>query len=762
MTSPIDSKPMYVTRSVARRESEVARVESMSVEDDSEVRSGPVTGVTAGSMDDTTNYVESTGDEIVADVTMNILEPEALPLNESMIEFRETCAAHLQFLRDHDDRMEEGIKELEGNVIKMEAMAELEDFSMTSDEDRARENRSSTPTLIDLGPDESVKRTPSPSFSDISSIAPFPAHPLTPIQYSHDEEDRRERERREARTHDYIQSNAQRADRERHHQARLIRERERVVTQQMEKMDHNRRQYHNERCHALGTLSQAAEIAAKQTQQIQRVNMLTNRASTTRPKTRVQPEVVNDNRQRPRRISNDNHRRRSSRSTSRARHSPNRRHARPTTLAVPRRDQRNSDRAIVTWPLDQSLVSREGSNSNSTAGVHDSGVRGARFKGYRKKQHGGDNYPSDSSDDSSSEDESSDEDGSRHNAPRRRYNKGTKRVELKPNCFNGKNWPSYRLHFLSCVEGNSWSKKMAVKVLKTKLVDDAAYVLQQRQNGVWSLKGLLGALDCRYSQVGGPNYLIRQALHYAHQKPTESLQHYVDRIMGIVWGKLNDQELEDQLALDQFLVGVIDPELQQFLGEQPRMKSLFDALKMARDWELSEQHTQARKATIKLGKAANVNTNQQEPVSSDDRVMLMRQLEKERERNRQLQINAEVDKRLRQQEIPRNNNFRNQYVRFDSQVRGQVPPPEANQHPHYQPPIVAPNQPYMRPPAPRGGYNGGRGGYRSGPPPPQYHGNFNNQGNTGGPRPHMPQDDRRGPPPGQPQGPPGPPPQRQA
>lgn len=137
----------------------------------------------------------------------------------------------------------------------------------------------------------------------------------------------------------------------------------------------------------------------------------------------------------------------------------------PLNRVVPPQPQSNQGRrpasnsqAVVAWPLNQSLASREGSNPNSTAGVHDSGTRGTRFRGFRPRQHrrdggrGGGGSPPDSSDDSS-EDSSDDEAAAYPNA-RKRYNRHARRVELKPNCFNGKNWSSYKLHFLSCVESN--------------------------------------------------------------------------------------------------------------------------------------------------------------------------------------------------------------------------------------------------------------------------------------------------------------------
>lgn len=204
--------------------------------------------------------------------------------------------------------------------------------------------------------------------------------------------------------------------------------------------------------------------------------------------------------------------------------------------------------------------------------------------------------------------------------------------------------------------------------------------------------------------------------------------------MSIVLGKLGDPDLEDQLALDQFLVGVNDPELLQHMGEQPRMKSLYDALRLARDWERSEQHTQARKATLKLTKGAIV-----EPTSegNDDRLQLMRQLDKERERNRQLQVNAEVDRRLRQHEAPRpprnQDQYRQQSMRFEQSPRNQssqpmldphqsqqsMAPPPSQQFPSHQPPNYQgnyPRQQTLRGNMNRGNFRGPSPGYQGGPP----------------------------------------------
>ena len=755
----------YATRSATRRESARLEVENISTIDESEAANvnGREARVTAESPDPTPDANLTESEEMDCD-----RPAEAMPsaLNESMIEFRLTCASQLERLRNIDQEMVDGIKQLEFNVANMTGA----DDSDLSDLDEAsscniRRNRSSTPTRLEADQQGNRRRTPSPAFSDISSIAPYNPAALAPVRYEHDEEDRQEQARRATYLQAVNHHNARLLEEEHHEQQRAWRAQDDAIQQAQAEIDATKQKYHEERSHTLDSLGQTIDIGARQQQHLQRINMLTNRATTIKQRvnTRCQerasqaaPPVNAErrNRQHPPRADQGA----PVRSTApppepQIRIPP--RAVRPNTLPLRGSSIPPSrSRALVAWPLNQSLVSREGSNPNSTAGVHDSEARGTRFRGTRRRQHDGGGYPSDSSEDDSSDNSSSGDEGRGHNAPRKRYNRNTKRVELKPNCFNGKNWPSYRLHFLSCVEGNSWSKKMAVKVLKTKLVDDAAYVLQQRQNGVWSLKGLLGALDCRYSQVGGPNYLIRQALHYAHQNSSESLQHYVDRIMSIVWGKLNDQELEDQLALDQFLVGVIDPELQQFLGEQPRMKSLFDALKMARDWELSEQHTQDRKAKIK---ASGARHEPPATPNSDDRVNLMKQLEREKERNKQLQINAEVDRRLRHQEAPRPNNIRNQHVRFDNPPRStQQPYQEQHQPQQHFHGTAAPNQNnYNRPPAPRGNFEPGRGGYRNNAPP-RYQGYYNPNNQPGGNRPSgPPQEERRGFPPGQAQGPPG-------
>lgn len=751
-----------MTRAATRRESEGLRAESSEnrPRNDVELLTEPTTEVTASVADETIDYEYPSPAE-GSEERKN--EQEEIPLNESMIEFRETCSIQLNRLREIGDAMDVGIRQLEVNTARICAENAADQTSDSDDEIQFRD-RSSTPTLVDVDRHLGRKRTPSPDFSDISSIAAYEPAPLAPIGYSQEEEDQLERERREARTRDFVFQNQQADLRERQEQERSLRQKENEILQRIAEVDEARQKYHNERCHTLGTIGQALAISERQTQQLQRVNMLTNRATASRKTQAGDGKKSNRDKVKSSKVKREHTVVHDLPTTNGLRdmniRASGSRPVRPSTLDVPRPPgATNRTRAIAPWPLDPSLVVPAGSTYHDTTVVTELGSRRERTREHRRRQRAGQGPPSDSSGDSSEEDSSSDE-GGRYNEPRQRYNRYTRRVELKPNCFNGKNWPSYRLHFLSCVEGNGWSKKLAVKVLKTKLVDDAAYVLQQRQNGVWSLKGLLGALDCRYSQVGGPNYLIRQALHYAHQENAETLQHYVDRIMGIVWGKLNDQELEDQLALDQFLVGVSDPELQQFLGEQPRMRSLFDALKMARDWELSEQHTQARKATIKLGKDTASNTAANRNSDSDERVILMRQLDKEKERNRQLQINAEVDRRLRQQEVPRAD-IRNQNVRFDNQSRpapsqqregfqqqqqNQYHQPSQQQHQHQQ---------YNRPPAQRGGYSAGRGGYRNNQPP-SYNQQYQQGPPAGGPRQFHQQDDRRGPPPGQAQGPPPP------
>lgn len=692
-----------------------------------------------------TSEMEADQSTVIGDVAVDEGE---LPLDESMIEFRERSAEQLDRLRQIEAEMEEGMKTLTQNTAALEVQEEALDLSVAvgRPDKQLHCSRSSTPTSpedIDFG---RGPRAISPSISDISSIAgpdldlhQRPTSLSVGRGYA-------EPAGRVARAQAFAQ-NMQIAKHE-EEQRRRQAECDYDINQRIATVDRVRQKYHNERRHALHTMGQTIAVNARQADRLKRINMLTTRVSTSKATTQSLPKKKGG----PVKQSSPCAARRERFPTQTSSRAPQRRHT------------AESSRALATWPLDQSLVSREGSNPNSTAGVHDSEARGTRSKSRRKshtRTRGGGGNPPSSSEDSSEEDSSSDS-GSEYNSPRRRFNRHTKRVELKPNCFNGKNWPSYKLHFLSCVEGNGWSKKMAVKVLKTKLVDDAAYVLQQRQNGVWSMKGLLGALDCRYSQVGGPNYLIRQALHYAHQTSKESLQHYVDRIMGIVWRKLNDPELEDQLALDQFLVGVIDPELQQFLGEQPRMKSLFDALKMARDWELSEQHTRERKAGIKLGKGSALDSHTE---TGDDRLQLMRQLEKEKDRNKQLQVNAEVDRRLRNQEGGRQprNDFRNQSTRYEQSPRG--PPASATQeqagfHQNYGPPRQQPqhNQQfqqnqgnYPRQSNYRGGYQQNRGGYRN-----QFNNN-NNQNYQQGPPPQQSnRDNTRGGDVGQ-----GPPPARQ-
>ena len=51
----------------------------------------------------------------------------------------------------------------------------------------------------------------------------------------------------------------------------------------------------------------------------------------------------------------------------------------------------------------------------------------------------------------------------------------------KPQCFDGKNWDSYKVHFTACVAANRWSTAEAVSILSAKLISEAALVLTQKQ-----------------------------------------------------------------------------------------------------------------------------------------------------------------------------------------------------------------------------------------------------------------------------------------
>ena len=125
----------------------------------------------------------------------------------------------------------------------------------------------------------------------------------------------------------------------------------------------------------------------------------------------------------------------------------------------------------------------------------------------------------------------------------------------KPQCFDGKNWDSYKVHFTACVAANNWSTAESVSILSAKLIGEAALVLTQKQLSAWTYGELLKALDDRYS-VTGPTYILKSKLRSTYQRPDQTVQSFGDELTTLVVGKLADYQEEQRRILEQFVEGL--------------------------------------------------------------------------------------------------------------------------------------------------------------------------------------------------------------
>ena len=165
----------------------------------------------------------------------------------------------------------------------------------------------------------------------------------------------------------------------------------------------------------------------------------------------------------------------------------------------------------------------------------------------------------------------------------------SRRYISKPRNFDGTNWASYRLHFMSCVRSNNWREPDAAQILTAHLSGEAAFVLTSRHADEWTLEELLRVLDARY-EVAGPDYIVRGKLRRTNQRPGEALQHFADSIMKITWSRYGINGAD--LAREQFIFGLCDSRMQKHVAKRVP-DSLEAALLIARQYEETDRWVQS-------------------------------------------------------------------------------------------------------------------------------------------------------------------------
>ncbi|GFY20449.1 retrovirus-related Pol polyprotein from transposon 412 [Trichonephila clavipes] len=167
---------------------------------------------------------------------------------------------------------------------------------------------------------------------------------------------------------------------------------------------------------------------------------------------------------------------------------------------------------------------------------------------------------------------------------------------IKLSTYDGKfSWQVYKTQFSIVADANQWDSQTKACQLAASLRADAADILQTLpETQRLDFDALVNALELRFGEKCVKDY-SRLQLKSRQQKVSETLQELatdVERLSHLAFSDC-PTEVREVLALQHFIDGVRDPEIQKAL-RMADLKDLKGALVFAMKFEAAQQNTKGQ------------------------------------------------------------------------------------------------------------------------------------------------------------------------
>ncbi|GFW86889.1 gag-Pol polyprotein [Trichonephila clavipes] len=197
---------------------------------------------------------------------------------------------------------------------------------------------------------------------------------------------------------------------------------------------------------------------------------------------------------------------------------------------------------------------------------------------------------------------------------------------IKLSTYDGKSsWQVYKTQFSIVADANQWDSQTKACQLAASLRADAADILQTLpETQRLDFDALVNALELRFGEKCVKDY-SRLQLKSRQQKVSETLQELatdVERLSHLAFSDC-PTEVREVLALQHFIDGVRDPEIQKAL-RMADLKDLKGALVFAMKFEAAQQATRKDRHPIRAVNESDTSNSSVERLERQMRSFLNR------------------------------------------------------------------------------------------------------------------------------------------
>ncbi|GFW36868.1 gag-Pol polyprotein [Trichonephila clavipes] len=201
-----------------------------------------------------------------------------------------------------------------------------------------------------------------------------------------------------------------------------------------------------------------------------------------------------------------------------------------------------------------------------------------------------------------------------------------KKPSIKLSTYDGKSsWQVYKTQFSIVADANQWDSQTKACQLAASLRADAADILQTLpETQRLDFDALVNALELRFGEKCVKDY-SRLQLKSRQQKVSETLQELatdVERLSHLAFSDC-PTEVREVLALQHFIDGVRDPEIQKAL-RMADLKDLKGALVFAMKFEAAQQATRKDRHPIRAVNESDTSNSSVERLERQMRSFLNR------------------------------------------------------------------------------------------------------------------------------------------
>ncbi|GFT33576.1 retrovirus-related Pol polyprotein from transposon 412 [Trichonephila clavipes] len=210
---------------------------------------------------------------------------------------------------------------------------------------------------------------------------------------------------------------------------------------------------------------------------------------------------------------------------------------------------------------------------------------------------------------------------------RRKFSKSSfSKPSIKLSTYDGKSsWQVYKTQFSIVVDANQWDSQTKACQLAASLRADAADILQTLpETQRLDFDALVNALELRFGEKCVKDY-SRLQLKSRQQKVSETLQELatdVERLSHLAFSDC-PTEVREVLALQHFIDGVRDPEIQKAL-RMADLKDLKGALVFAMKFEAAQQATRKDRHPIRAVNESDTSNSSVERLERQMRSFMNR------------------------------------------------------------------------------------------------------------------------------------------